>query len=69
MAMIRSSRRSATAQRAEGANPRSSPQEEIARMAYELYERRGRIDGHDLEDWFGAERIVTQREEAGIRSG
>lgn len=38
-------------------------------MAYDLYEQRGRVDGYDLEDWFEAERIVTQREEAGIRSG
>ncbi len=27
----------------------------IAYRAYELYEARGREDGHDLEDWFRAE--------------
>jgi Protein of unknown function (DUF2934) len=34
------------------------PQQEIARRAYELYERRGRQEGHDLEDWLEAEREV-----------
>ena len=28
----------------------------IARRAYELYEERGREDGHDWDDWFRAER-------------
>ena len=27
----------------------------IARRAYELYELRGRQDGHDWDDWFQAE--------------
>lgn len=34
---------------------------EIARLAYEFYERRGREDGHDVEDWLEAEQIVRQR--------
>ena len=29
--------------------------EEIRRRAYELYEQRGRTDGHDAEDWLHAE--------------
>jgi hypothetical protein len=33
----------------------------IARRAYELYERRGRADGHDWEDWFNAERELWER--------
>lgn len=28
----------------------------IAQRAYDLYEQRGRQDGHDLEDWLKAER-------------
>ncbi len=32
--------------------------EEVARVAYELYERAGRRDGRDLEDWFKAEALV-----------
>ena len=34
---------------------------EVDRVAYELFERRGREDGHDLEDWLEAERIVRVR--------
>jgi hypothetical protein len=30
--------------------------EDIARRAYELYEQRGSEGGHDLGDWFRAER-------------
>jgi oligoendopeptidase F len=29
--------------------------EEIRRRAYELYEKRGRDDGHELDDWLRAE--------------
>ncbi|MFZ5997503.1 MAG: DUF2934 domain-containing protein [Nitrospirota bacterium] len=35
--------------------------EEIARLAYELYEKSGRVPGRDLENWFEAERILRQR--------
>lgn len=31
----------------------------IAEAAYELYERHGREDGRDVEDWLRAEAIVT----------
>jgi hypothetical protein len=30
-------------------------QEQVRRRAYELYELRGKEDGHDLEDWLQAE--------------
>jgi hypothetical protein len=30
-------------------------QQQIQQRAYELYERRGRTDGHDLDDWLQAE--------------
>ena len=33
----------------------------IARRAFELYESRGREDGHDVEDWLEAERELTTR--------
>ena len=39
---------------------RVDPQE-IARVAYELYERRGCEQGHDLDDWLAAERVVRAR--------
>ena len=35
-------------------------QEGIARRAFELYERRGRQDGHDVDDWMLAERELTR---------
>jgi hypothetical protein len=32
----------------------------VEQKAYELFERRGRDPGHDLEDWLEAERLVKQ---------
>ena len=34
--------------------------EEIAQLAYDLYESRGRQDGHDVEDWLRAEEQLVQ---------
>jgi hypothetical protein len=34
---------------------------QIRQRAYELYEARGREDGHALEDWLRAEEEVTQQ--------
>ena len=34
--------------------------EEIRLRAYEIYVRRGRIDGQELDDWFQAERELTE---------
>ena len=34
----------------------------IAVRAYELYEARGRRDGHDVEDWISAEREILSSE-------
>jgi hypothetical protein len=31
---------------------------QIRQRAYELYEQRGRADGHDLDDWLQAEREI-----------
>ena len=36
-------------------------QKQVARLAFQLYEARGREDGHDIEDWLRAE-AVLQRE-------
>jgi hypothetical protein len=33
--------------------------DEIAHLAYNLYETRGRQHGHDVEDWLFAERELT----------
>ncbi len=32
--------------------------EKIAKLAYELYEKSGRIEGRDRENWLEAERII-----------
>lgn len=32
----------------------------VARKAYDLFERRGREPGHDVEDWLEAERLVKE---------
>ncbi len=37
------------------------PQQKIRERAYQLYEQRGRRDGHALEDWLQAERELTGR--------
>lgn len=34
---------------------------EIERVAYDLYEKRGRSSGYELEDWLKAEKIVMER--------
>ena len=42
----------------------SDPQElenQIRQRAYELYEARGREDGHDLEDWLRAEEEIMEQ--------
>jgi hypothetical protein len=38
------------------ADPTNVDQEAVQRRAYELYEKRGREDGHDWDDWLAAER-------------
>ena len=45
----------------------SEPQEvelehQIRLRAYELYEARGREDGHELEDWLRAEEEITKKQ-------
>jgi hypothetical protein len=35
--------------------------DQIRHRAYELYEARGREEGHELEDWFRAEAEIAVR--------
>lgn len=35
--------------------------EKTAKVAYELYEKSGYIDGRDLDNWLEAERVVMAR--------
>lgn len=41
------------------AAPASDLEEQIRCRAYELYEIRGRQDGHDVEDWLQAEAEIS----------
>ncbi len=36
-------------------------EEDVRRRAYELYEERGREDGHEVEDWLRAEEEVARK--------
>ena len=36
-------------------------QEQVRRRAFDLYEQRGREDGHDLDDWLLAESELVQK--------
>jgi hypothetical protein len=36
----------------------TKPEEQIRQRAYELYEARGREDGHDIKDWLHAEALI-----------
>lgn len=40
-------------------------QDEIAKVAYELHQKRGRSHGQDRQDWLEAERIVLARQGKG----
>jgi hypothetical protein len=39
---------------------KSPSRDEIARLAYYFYERRGRQDGQDVDDWLSAEQELTR---------
>jgi hypothetical protein len=47
--------RSAAGESGEVSNSTPDSREDIARRAFELYERRGGEHGHDWDDWFQAE--------------
>jgi hypothetical protein len=40
--------------------PELPSRDEVARLAYHLYETRGRRDGQDLDDWLAAERELKR---------
>ena len=58
---------SSGAQSAKTAARDSAPFERIAEKAYELFQKRGSVHGHDLEDWLEAERLVVVDPEAQVR--
>jgi Protein of unknown function (DUF2934) len=44
-----------------GATAQMQVQDRIRVRAYELYEQRGKVEGHDLEDWLQAEQEILSR--------
>lgn len=60
MAQVRAA--TARPRREAGAGSGDVRWEEIARVAYELFERRGGAHGYDQQDWFEAEQLVRQRQ-------
>lgn len=45
-----------SARKGNGAPESFSNPDDVARRAYEIYQRRGGVDGADLDDWLAAER-------------
>jgi hypothetical protein len=43
------------------ASTQSQVQDRIRVRAYELYEQRGKAEGHDVEDWLQAEQEILPR--------
>jgi hypothetical protein len=35
--------------------------DEVAKVAYDLHEKRGKVHGYDIDDWLEAERIVLEK--------
>ena len=46
---------------------KKSIHDEIAKVAYELYEKEGSVYGNDLKNWFEAENIVIEKHERHAR--
>ena len=46
---------------------KKSIHDEIAKVAYELYEKEGSVHGNDLKNWFEAEKIVMEKQERHTR--
>ncbi len=47
----------------EGPEVKADLHDQIRTVAYQLYEGRGRDDGHDLDDWLKAEALVLSEPE------
>jgi hypothetical protein len=41
--------------------------DEIAKVAYDFYEKSGRVHGRDVQNWLEAERVVLTRHEKGTK--
>jgi len=47
------------------ADPKARLHDEIVALAYQFYVENGRQDGHDLDDWLRAEKLVLSRRNEG----
>jgi len=47
---------------------RNDFQDEVEKIAFDLYVQRGMINGQDLDDWFRAEKIVTAQHASPAKS-
>jgi len=56
-----------TIEREDGMKMKKSIHDEIAKVAYELYEKEGSVHGNDLKYWFEAENIVMEKQEKHAR--
>ena len=41
------------------------PRDDVAQRAYDIYQSRGESDGRDLEDWYEAERQLSEAADGG----
>jgi hypothetical protein len=48
-------------ERREGMVMKKDFSDEITKVAYDLYEKRGKMHGYALEDWLQAEKIIMKR--------
>jgi hypothetical protein len=60
MVKVTAKRSRATTTNANSEGSAGDLEEQIRRRAYELYERRGWEDGHEVEDWLQAEAELTR---------
>ncbi len=49
--------------------PQSLSHEQVAELAHRFWNERGRVHGHDAEDWFRAERLLRGRAEEELLRG
>lgn len=59
-------KKSASQERAVSSTDARTTEERIRVRAYELFEERGKEEGHDLEDWFRAEEEITARKTSSV---
>ena len=49
--------------------PKPVSHQQVAELAHRFWDERGRVHGHDAEDWFRAERLLRGRAEEELLRG